>query len=57
MSLGREGTYSTLRLGLYEPYKELLAGHDAKKKSFLTKYLAGFLSGTTGAIIATPFDL
>ena len=28
MSLMREVTYSTLRLGLYEPYKELLGAKD-----------------------------
>lgn len=57
MSLGREGTYSALRLGLYEPYRELLGGHDPKTTPIWKKFLAGFMSGTTGAIIATPYDL
>ena len=57
MSLLREGTYSALLLGLYEPYREILGGKDATKTPFWKKLLAGFLSGATGAIIATPSDL
>lgn len=57
MSLGREGTYSALNLGLYEPIREKLGGHDAKTTPIWKKFLAGFLSGTIGAIFATPFDL
>ena len=57
MSLLREGSYSTLRLGIYEPYKELIGARDPHSTPFWKKFLAGFLSGGTGALIANPADL
>lgn len=56
-SLAREATYSTLRLGLYEPFKNLLGAHDNKTAPLYKKFLAGLLSGSTGALVANPFDL
>lgn len=44
-SLLREGSYSTLRMGLYEPFKNLLGGKDL---SLGRKILAGAFSGMIG---------
>jgi len=56
-SIMREGTYSTLRLGLYEPFKELLGATDPKHTPVWKKFLAGLLSGSAGALVANPLDL
>lgn len=56
-SLLREATYSTIRLGFYEPFKELLGAQDRKNTPFWKKFTAGLLSGSTGAIVANPYDL
>lgn len=56
-SLLREASYSTLRLGLYEPFKELLGGTDPKNTPIWIKFLSGLLSGSTGALISNPLDL
>lgn len=55
-SISREATYSTLRLGLYEPFKHLIS-RDDKSSSLLVKFTAGLLSGSTGALVANPCDL
>jgi hypothetical protein len=34
-SLARESSYSTIRLGLYEPYKQMLGAKEGVKVSFL----------------------
>lgn len=49
----REASYSTLRLGLYEPIKRNLGAEDA----IWTKFVAGALSGMIGSAIANPADL
>lgn len=54
-SLTREATYSTLRLGLYEPFKNMISKE--KNTSLFTKFAAGVLSGSTGALVANPCDL
>lgn len=51
----REGTYSTLRLGLYEPFKNII-WHE-EKTPFYVKFLAGLMSGTTGATFTNPCDV
>jgi hypothetical protein len=56
-SLLREGSYSTLRLGLYEPIKEGLGYRDKRNCPVYIKLLAGLGSGGIGAILSTPFDL
>jgi len=63
-SLLREGTYSTLRMGFYEPFRDSISGllpSSQNKKgndaSLLTKILAGAAAGATGAAIANPTDL
>lgn len=53
----REATYSTLRLGLYEPFKEMLGATDPKNTPVWKKFMAGLLSGSAGALISNPLDL
>ncbi|CAD8086292.1 unnamed protein product [Paramecium primaurelia] len=55
-SLVREATYSTLRLGLYEPFKHMIS-QDEEKTTIGVKFFAGLMSGSTGAIIANPCDV
>ena len=56
-SLMREATYSTIRLGFYEPFKELLGAKDKSHTPLWKKFLAGLMSGSTGAMVANPYDL
>ena len=49
----REASYSTLRLGLYEPIKRNLGDEGA----IWSKFAAGALSGMIGSAIANPADL
>ena len=49
----REASYSTLRLGLYEPIKRNLGSEGA----VWSKFVAGALSGMIGSAIANPADL
>ena len=56
-SLMREASYSTLRLGLYEPFKVILGAKDKQSTTLWRCFLAGVLSGSTGALVANPFDL
>ncbi|KAL4460985.1 hypothetical protein ABPG74_016457 [Tetrahymena malaccensis] len=56
-SLLREATYSTLRLGLYEPFKEMLGATDPKNTPVWKKFMAGLLSGSAGALVSNPLDL
>ena len=52
----REASYTSLRLGLYEPLKDVI-GAEGKDASFLKKFLAGALSGGIGSIAGNPFDV
>jgi hypothetical protein len=52
----RESTYSTVRMGAYESFKELYAPI-VSDSSFGNKLLAGASSGALGAAISTPTDL
>ena len=52
----REASYTSLRLGLYEPMKDII-GAEGKDASFLKKFLAGALSGGIGSIAGNPFDV
>merc|ERR1711988_589020 len=52
----REASYTSLRLGLYEPMKGLV-GADKKDAGFLSKFLAGALAGGIGSIAGNPFDV
>ena len=52
----REASYTSLRLGLYEPMKGLV-GADKPDAGFLSKFLAGALAGGIGSIAGNPFDV
>lgn len=52
----REMTYSTIRMGAYERFKELYAPI-VEQTSFANKLLAGATSGALGSAISTPTDL
>ncbi|XP_066283447.1 mitochondrial substrate carrier family protein ucpB-like [Branchiostoma lanceolatum] len=56
-SILREASYSTIRLGSYEPMKELLGATDPAHTPLWKKILAGATSGAIGSSIATPTDL
>ncbi len=51
----REATYSTLRLGLYEPIKRGLGKN--QDGAIWKKFAAGALSGIIGSAISNPADL
>jgi solute carrier family 25 (mitochondrial carrier), member 14/30 len=53
----RESTYSTIRLGMYEPFKNKLGGTDPKNTPIHIKMAAGSLSGCIGAFLANPTDI
>ena len=52
----REASYTSLRLGLYEPCKGIV-GADKPGAGFLSKFLAGALAGAIGSIAGNPFDV
>ena len=57
-SMWREAFYSTLRLGSYEPIRNMMAGDiSVSDTSPLIKYAAALIAGFGGAAVANPFDL
>ena len=52
----RESTYSTIRMGTYETFRELYSPI-IPTASFGNKLLAGMTSGAIGATVSTPTDL
>lgn len=56
-SLMREGSYSTIRLGAYEPFKRVLGATDPSQTPLWKKVVAGACSGSIGSAIANPTDL
>ena len=52
----REASYTSLRLGLYEPMKGI-TGADEKGAGVGRKFLAGALSGGIGSCFGNPFDV
>lgn len=52
----REASYTSLRLGLYEPMKGMV-GADKKDAGFMRKFLAGALAGAIGSTAGNPFDV
>ena len=52
----REASYSSLRMGLYEPIK-LIVGANSPGASVLRKFLAGALAGAVGCTAGNPFDI
>ena len=57
-SAARESSYSSLRLGLYEPFKILYGGNtDPAHTPIWVKQLAGVSSGLVGSALANPTDI
>ena len=52
----REASYTSLRLGLYEPCKGLV-GADKPDSGFVSKFVAGALAGAIGSVAGNPFDV
>lgn len=52
----RQASYSSIRMGVYEPIRNAVAG-DSKEPSFWKKVLAGGSAGAIGIAIANPTDL
>jgi len=52
----REASYTSLRLGLYEPVKQLVGANEAGA-GFLRKFIAGALAGAIGSCAGNPFDV
>lgn len=55
-SMAREMTYSSVRMGLYDPVKGLISS-DPHDVGLLVKIFSGAVSGAIGSCIANPFDL
>jgi len=53
----RESVYSSLRLGLYEPFKKLIVGKSDKGAPFWKKLIAGSASGLVGSALGNPADV
>lgn len=53
----REGSYSAIRLGLYEPFKEVLGEKNKAKTPLYKKIICAGFSGAIGSAIANPTDL
>lgn len=53
----RESSYSSIRLGLYEPFKKMLGATDPHNTPFIIKMVAGSMSGLVGSALANPTDL
>jgi hypothetical protein len=56
-SLIREMTYSSVRMGLYDPVKALLTNNTDKDPGLIVKILSGGMAGAVGSFVANPFDL
>jgi hypothetical protein len=53
----REAVYSSIRLGLYEPFKVMLGCTDPAHTPLYIKFLAGSMAGMVGSIVGNPGDL
>ncbi|XP_071817589.1 mitochondrial substrate carrier family protein ucpB-like [Apostichopus japonicus] len=56
-ALIREATYSSIRVGSYEPIKRLLGATDPANTPFYKKIMAGATAGAIGSIVVVPTDL
>jgi len=56
-SLIREGSYSGMRMGFYEPVKQMLGATDPNNTPLHLKVLAGGITGALGSALANPCDL
>ena len=52
----REGSYSSIRMGLYDPVRSILV-KDAKEVTLTNKILAGLISGGVGSCFVNPTDV
>jgi hypothetical protein len=52
----REASYTSLRLGLYAPIKELV-GAGLPGAGFFRLFLAGAIAGAIGSCAGNPFDV
>jgi len=52
----REASYTSIRLGLYEPAKGWV-GADAKDAGAFRKFAAGAIAGGIGSTVGNPFDV
>lgn len=52
----REASYTSLRLGLYEPVKVLFGANEAGAP-FYKKFAAGSAAGALGSLVGNPFDV
>lgn len=53
----REASYTSLRLGLYEPVKVVFGANDPQTTTFLKKFAAGSAAGALGSLAGNPFDV
>lgn len=53
----RESSYTSLRLGLYEPMKVLFGCTTPESTTFLKKFGAGSAAGALGSLAGNPFDV
>ena len=53
----REASYTSLRLGLYEPCKVAFGCTTPENSTFIKKFLAGSAAGALGSIAGNPFDV
>ena len=52
----REASYTSLRLGLYEPIKVAFGAADPESATFLKKFLAGSAAGALGSLAGSTFN-
>merc|ERR1719343_1630988 len=53
----RESSYTSLRLGLYEPCKIAFGCTTPETTTFVKKFLAGSAAGALGSLAGNPFDV
>lgn len=53
----REASYTSLRLGLYEPIKVAFGANDPATTTFFKKFAAGSAAGALGSLVGNPFDV
>lgn len=53
----REASYTSLRLGLYEPVKIAFGANDPETATFFKKFAAGSAAGAIGSLAGNPFDV
>jgi len=53
----RESSYTSIRLGLYEPCKIVFGCTTPETTTFVKKFAAGSAAGALGSLIGNPFDV